>query len=148
MDPKEFENRAIEAFRHAGLRITMPRIEVVRVLAESDSTLNAQSIYERIQARGNRIDLVSVYRTLQVLHEIGLIHHLGVVDGYSACKLECSNNRELQHFVCDRCGKVTEFEIPACARQDLASQVNHDGFILSEMRIELTGQCAQCATAS
>lgn len=122
----------------------MPRVEVVRVLATSDSTLNAQSIHDLIQKRGNRIDLVSVYRTLQVLLDIGLIHHLGVVDAYSACKLACTHNKELQHFVCETCGKVTEFEIPACARQDLTQQISADGYRLNQVRIELTGQCADC----
>lgn len=125
----------------------MPRIEVVRVLATSERSLNAQAIFERIKERGNRIDLVSVYRTLQVLNEIGLIHHLGMVDGYSACKLDCSHSHDMQHFVCGTCGKVTEFEIPNCARNDLAVQVKEDGFVLSEMRIELSGQCAQCVRA-
>lgn len=77
-----FEDKALKELRAAGFRITMPRVQVIRALAEGDTALSAYQIHEKIISGGGKIDVVSVYRILKTLTECDLIVHMGRVDGY------------------------------------------------------------------
>src|SRR5579863_3477841 len=78
IDPKKaYEEHCLQELRLAGFRITMPRIQVIRALADATTALSAYAIHERIMESGGRIDVVSVYRILATLHKVGLIHHIG-----------------------------------------------------------------------
>lgn len=144
-DPKgNFEDRCIMALRAAGFRITMPRIAILRVLEESPRALDAQGIHDLLKARGDRVDLVSVYRTLHTLLEVGLVHHLGVVDAYSACMFAGEHDGQAQHFVCETCGQVTEFLMPSETEARIARQVEDSGFRPKSLRVEILGACARC----
>src|SRR5579872_7492363 len=88
LDPKQaYEEHCLQELRLAGYRITMPRIQVIRALADTKIALSAYAIHERIMDSGGRIDVVSVYRILATLQQVGLIHHVGLVDGYFPCRI-------------------------------------------------------------
>lgn len=140
-----FETRSLDRLRAEGFRITMPRILVIRALAESPRALSAYAIHERVQDAGGRIDIVSVYRTLSTLVEMGLIHHVGVVDGYLACGVDEHHGPASEHLVCRSCGKVTEIAVSAELVESAQRQSSAVGFRPQEMRIEVLGFCADCA---
>lgn len=83
-----YEERAIERLREKGYRITMPRIQVIRALAwANEKPLSAYGIYDAITAANGKIDVVSVYRILETLVEVGLIVKVSALgEGYI-----CSN---------------------------------------------------------
>ena len=84
--PESFERHALDYLREVGLRITTPRIAVIRALSRSDAALNAYEVHAAILASGRKVDVVSVYRILALLRDIGLVHQLALVDGYAACR--------------------------------------------------------------
>ena len=90
-----FETRAIEALKAKGYRITSARISVLRTLEESAEPLSAQRIFDKMQLANIRIDVVSVYRVLSVLASVHLVHHVGVVDGYVACRMADEHSPDL-----------------------------------------------------
>ncbi|MBN8690110.1 MAG: transcriptional repressor [Armatimonadetes bacterium] len=146
MKPLEpnFESVATEKLREAGFRITKPRLLVVRALSESNRALGAYAIHELLVQQGDRTDVVSVYRTLSVLVELGLAHHLGIVDGFRACCFNGDHGTVSQHFICNKCGNVNEIHPSAGVRSltdDAAAEI---GFESQETRIEVLGHCAQC----
>ncbi|HRF58603.1 MAG TPA: Fur family transcriptional regulator [Fimbriimonadaceae bacterium] len=144
-DVRAFEERAIHRLRAEGFRITMPRVQVIRTLAQSNEALSAYGIHERILANGGRIDVVSVYRILATLNEVGLIHHIGVVDGYLACRLGGEHVHQTEHLVCSDCGNVQEVEVPAAALSAAEAQISQMGFDPSVIKIEVVGRCNQCS---
>src|SRR5208283_2418532 len=97
VDPrKAYEEHCLQELRASGFRITMPRIQVIRALADATTAMSAYAIHERIIETGGRIDVVSVYRILATLQQVGLIHHIGIVDGYFPCRIgDCPNKRTL-----------------------------------------------------
>ncbi len=144
-DPSStFEARAIECLREAGLRITNPRIAVIRALAQSKKALSANEIYELVKRSGGSVDVVSVYRTLAMLLENHLVHHLGVVDGYLACGMEEPHGPLTEHLVCQECGTVTELEPEGAMAALNSEKFNRAGFVPSEVKIEVLGRCAKC----
>lgn len=144
-DIERFEETALNVLRERGFRITMTRIQVIRALAESNRALTAYSIHERISKSGGRIDVVSVYRILSTLQEVGLVHRIGIVDGYYACRASDAEHHNAEHLVCSTCGCVTELMPPKASVDALLAVAKSQGFETSEIRMELLGTCAHCA---
>lgn len=140
-----FEERAIVRLREHGFRITMPRVQVIRALAASNKALSAYQLHATILEAGGRIDVVSVYRILGTLVQLGLAHHIGVVDGFLACHIEHEHEHETEHLVCRSCGSVTETAVPELALRATREQLTGLGFDMDEVKIEVLGRCAPCA---
>ncbi|MCE9559796.1 MAG: transcriptional repressor [Armatimonadetes bacterium] len=144
MNVQQYEQNGVETLRAKGLRITMPRIQVLRILGETDRPLTAHAIHQKIMAKGDRIDLVSVYRILATLAELHLVHHIGVVDGYVACTMEESHTSEAEHFVCTDCGKVREIAMPVEALEATTKHLASLGLTPSLVKFEILGKCNAC----
>lgn len=145
--PGAYELRALEALRNAGLRITGPRVQVIRTLEKSPKAMSAQSIHQDIVHTGNRVDLVSVYRILGTLVELNLVHHIGMVDGYMACGLPDCRPEDTEHLVCAKCGKITEVQVPLSAVEDARKQIASHGFQVQSIKIEVRGECKACSAS-
>lgn len=76
-----FELYAIKVLKDAGLRITMPRVQVLRVLESAEQPLGAYAICQAILSSNGRIDVVSVYRILDALLDCGLVLKVGSLEG-------------------------------------------------------------------
>ena len=138
-DSKAFEEMAIERLKAKGFRITMPRVQVIRALAHTNQALSAYGIHESIVHNGGRIDVVSVYRILSTLTEVGLIHHIGVVDGYIASRMPGENQAATEHLICKSTGIVSELEVPQSAIDTIQAQLKEIGFDPAQIKIEITG---------
>lgn len=147
-DARRFEDLAVEELRAQGFRVTGPRIQVIRALAETHSALSPAAIHERIAGSGGRIDAVSVYRILSTLQRVGLVHHIGIVDGYYACRASGTGEHAAVHLVCGSCGCVTELAVPKRAREELAGKSETAGFASTELRVEMLGTCGHCRASA
>ncbi len=136
---KAFEDMAIDRLKEENFRITMPRVQVIRALAHTNQALSAYGIHESIVRNGGRIDVVSVYRILTTLTEVGLIHHIGIVDGYIASRIPGKNSKKTQHLICKDTGTVEEVEIPTAALTAIEDQLKKNGFDPSQIKIEILG---------
>lgn len=139
-----FEAACLAQLKGAGLRVTMPRLQVIRALARSNRAMNAQEIHEAIHADQGRIDMVSVYRILQTLLALGIVHRIGLSDGYYACHGVSREAHDSEHLVCSKCGCVTEASVPQGASAALDEQAERLGFRTQEVRIEMLGICGHC----
>ena len=135
MTPGAFESHAVAVLREEGMRITAPRIEVVRVLARSDRALNVYGIHEAVLARGRRIDVVSVYRIIATLRSLGLVAHVGMVDGYVARRFAPETGRMTAMLVEPESRRVREVDCGAAATQALHAALGGAGAI-EDIRIE------------
>ena len=133
--------RLQDALRVAGRRMTAQRRLILQVLEESDGHLDADALYDRVKARDPDVSLATVYRTLAVLREIGLVeeHRLGEDHGH----YEAVRQEPHYHFTCLRCGEVIEFDTPLMAQveQDLCEQ---EGVRITSTHLHVSGYCAQC----
>jgi len=129
------------AFRAAGRRLTTQRRLVLEVLRQSDEHLDAEALYDQAKSRDPDISLATVYRTLAVLKEMGLVeeHRLGEEHGH----YEAVRDEPHYHFTCLGCGKVIEFDTPLVAQieQELSGR---EGVGVTGAHLHLSGYCAQC----
>ncbi len=138
--PKVYEEAALSELRAAGYRITMPRVQVIRALADTQVALSAYAIHEKIINSGGKIDVVSVYRILSTLQEVGLIHHIGIVDGYFPCRLGDCASKVSQVMVEKGSGNVTELQLPSSILSALEQQITAAGYEASQIKVEITAE--------
>jgi Fe2+ or Zn2+ uptake regulation protein len=144
-EAKAYEAHCLTELRAAGYRITMPRVQVIRALANSHVALSAYAIHARILELDGKIDVVSIYRIVATLQEVGLIHHIGVVDGYFPCRQTDCRSRRSEVLVCERCERVYELPLPASVTQTIEEQVRLGQYALSGIKVELTASsCPKC----
>jgi Fur family ferric uptake transcriptional regulator len=117
--------------RGRGYKATPQRLAILRALAAEQH----QSL-EEIRARCPEVGLVTIYRTLYLLSEIGAVRRLDLGDGP---RFELAEDHH-HHLICESCGEVSEFE--KCPL-DLRRLRDMD-FEISSHTLELYGQCADC----
>lgn len=122
----------------------MPRVQVVRALGDSTKALSAYAIHEKIINSGGKIDVVSVYRILGTLEEVGLIHHIGIVDGYFPCRMDDAHSQDSAHFVCQKCGCVTEVNVAPPIVESIHQKAQEINFLPTGIKVEVFGLCPQC----
>lgn len=140
---KAYEEHCLVELRNSGFRITMPRVQVIRALGDTTRALSAYAIHEKIIGSGGKIDVVSVYRILSTLQEVGLIHHVGIVDGYFPCRVTECQGKRTEVMVDESSQQITEFLIPDEIVAAIDRQLAKEGFETVAIKIEITGAPAK-----
>jgi Fur family ferric uptake transcriptional regulator len=125
----------------AGYRITQPRRAVVRAMLENGNASSPAEVRERALHHCPTIGLVTVYRTLDLLSEIGFARRIHTEDGchgYAA-----ANDGHRHHLICRRCGAAVEFE--GCDLSPLFTRLSQKtGYSIEDHLLELVGVCTEC----
>jgi Fur family transcriptional regulator, ferric uptake regulator len=145
--PANWETSAQRALSEAGHRTGGARAAVVGLLAEQSCCLSAQEISERLRSDGAEVGLASIYRALDLLHEMGLVQRVEVGDGGARFEPVVPGGEHHHHAICDTCGRVTAFEDERLEEQldRLATRLRHS---MSGHDIVIHGDCARCAGAT
>lgn len=125
-----------------GLRPTRQRRAVLDVLETFADFRSAQDIHELLAARGDKVGLATVYRTLQALADHDVVDSLRNEDGESIYR-RCSKTHH-HHLVCRDCGATVEVEGPAVEQWTQAIADQH-GFTEISHTLELFGRCPACS---
>ena len=129
-----------------GVQVTRQRLEVLRELAVAPNAAPAQTLWKRLRERkGSTIGLATVYRTLSLLSEKGVVDPLAHHEG-ELCYRLCGESHH-HHLVCSDCHRVVEIGehgLTAWLDQVFAK---HD-FVAQAHTVELTGLCATCRKSS
>ncbi len=127
-----------------GVRLTRQRHILLELIDKSGQHLDAERLFQLAKQQDPKINRVTVYRTLKMLKEGGLVdeldlmHHAGDQHYY-----ETRMKQEHAHVICLRCGKVEEFYGEPLQR--LRKQIEaHFGFQVLLARTEVGGYCAHC----
>lgn len=139
----EWARLALTSLEQAGFRRGGARQAVIDVLAAEPCAVGALEIEERLRTGERRVARASVYRALEQLAELGLVHKLDL--GSEAARYERADpgGDHHHHMVCDECGKVLPFSDQAL---ELAvSQIpGRQGFAVREHEVVLHGACDDC----
>lgn len=137
------EELLTERIQRAGLRLTLPRRAICRVLANSDEAfLSASMIAEQVWRTAGQVDASTVYRTLDELARIGLVHLIHLGSGQpSMWHLTLDHSHE--HLVCEGCG--TTIEVPKSDFFPLYDLLrNKYGFRPNPHHFTYLGYCRDC----
>jgi Fur family ferric uptake transcriptional regulator len=123
-----------------GVRPTKQRLEVLVELARERDDVTAQSLWRRLRERDSRTGLATVYRTLALLSEKGVIDSLSH-HGTELCYRLCTDSHH-HHLLCTNCHRVVEIE--QCIDGWIDDVTSRHGFVVTDHRVEITGVCADC----
>jgi Fe2+ or Zn2+ uptake regulation protein len=124
-----------------GFKQTRQRRAVLGVLTETDVGLTASEVHARARARCRVLGLPTVYRTLEVLEESGLVRRIHTAGGCE--RFAPVSHFDSHHVVCGRCGKVAEF-VGCNVGELIPSAVRQTGFHVEGHFLELLGTCNTC----
>lgn len=115
---------------------------VWKVLASSTESLKAYDILDQLKSEGVRAPM-TVYRALDGLEAKGHIHKLEGLNAFVLCNHE--GPHQVQTFlVCENCSTVEELEV-AAVEADIAPAVKAAAFDMRTARLEIKGNCVNCA---
>lgn len=138
-------NKALDILVENGLRKTVMRQGILEIFLDSDIAVSQQHIETSLVKQFNRVDRITVYRTLKTFEQKGIIHK--AIDGthtpkYALCADDCTEHAHHDthaHFHCDDCGKtycIDEVEAPKTKAPK--------GFKVNSTHLVMNGLCEDC----
>ena len=133
----------LATLRATGHRITPQRQIVLEVVETSAEHLDAEAIYRRAREKDPKISLATIYRTLTVLKDKGLIEQRFLARDHAREHYEPVGAPEHYHLTCLGCRKVIEFQSPRVTQ--MTTELHRDlGVEVTHACICLEGYCQTC----
>ena len=143
-DPKACLTELERRCSSAGVPVTPQRRIVLEVLAERLDHPSAEQIFGAVAERMPEVSRGTVYRSLDKLHELGLLHrveHPGSSTRYDA------NTTPHHHFLCTRCGAIEDLPLDAVRGHEELALVHAGRRVAASISVNVRGLCATCAAA-
>jgi Fur family transcriptional regulator, ferric uptake regulator len=135
------QESAIGVLSEAGVRPTRQRVRVLSELMGERDDVTAQELHDRLRSGGEKLGLATVYRTLGLLAEAGVIDSLAHRPG-ELCYRWCGQGHH-HHLVCSGCHRVVE--LADCELDPWLERISRaHGFVTTGHRLEVSGLCAAC----
>lgn len=148
LSPDEIE-KLKNNLKEKGYKLTPQRRAIVDMIIRNEGNhLTTEELYDLVKKECPEIGLATVYRTVQLLEEIGVICKLDLNDGCSRYELvHEEENHQHHHLVCTSCGKVIEVQA------DLLDVLEHEiegkyNFRITNHSVKFFGVCDQCTKKS
>jgi Fe2+ or Zn2+ uptake regulation protein len=130
-----------ERLRGAGLRVTAPRVAVLRVLADSHDHPRVDQVIERVRDSGVSISTQAAYDVCEALHRAALARRIELAGGPSRYEARVGDNHH--HLVCRSCGLTVDVD---CAHGSAPCMEPSEerGFAIDEAEVTFWGLCPDC----
>ena len=126
------------ALKQRGLRMTPQRQLVLDAVASMHGHLSADQVYQHVVRVFPDVNISTVYRTLEVLEELGVVRHTHFHD--DVAQYERTDEAQHHHMVCSRCG--SDFELDLAVLQPLADELKlRYGFQADLAHSAIVGLC-------
>ncbi|NNK93769.1 MAG: transcriptional repressor [Desulfobacterales bacterium] len=126
--------------RDEGIKLTHQRIEIFREIAQSGDHPNAEQVFQRTRNRIPTVSLDTIYRTLWLLNDHGLVKTLGASRERNRFDANLNSHH---HFVCGDCGFTRDFYSNDLDKIRLPDSVDSYGEI-EATHVEVRGVCRKC----
>lgn len=134
-------NELLERLRARECRITPQRIALLRMLASSEGHPTAMQLYEQLREKYPTTSLATVYKTLNLLKEMGEVLELSFSDDDH--RYDGNDPFPHPHLICVQCHSITDPDVPGF--ETLAEGVAaSSGFKIISHRLDFFGICPQC----
>lgn len=133
-------DEATVLLKEKGLKVTPQRLAIVNLLKNTKEHPSAETIYKKLSSDFPTMSLATVYKTLEMLKNIGLVQELNVGEGsfrYDA------NIESHPHVVCLSCNRVDDLD--ESVLKDVMDEVKkHTDYLLTEQKLYFYGYCPEC----
>jgi Fur family ferric uptake transcriptional regulator len=132
----------LERLHRHGLRLTPQREMVLSVMHQVEGVATAEEIHNQIQALSSAVDISTVYRTLGLLRELGLVACIDAGEQHHQYQLVGVHGPHL-HLACRSCGAIVGVELDALGPLTTDLQAVH-GFEVDLSDVTIPGLCRDC----
>jgi len=137
--------RFIGFLRRKRLKVTQERLDVLREIKTIDGHFEAEDLVIRLRQQGKSVSKATVYRTLPLLLESGLVRQSFLTGEKQTYYEHTLGPKRHEHLICTHCGKIIEFTSPQL-EEALAAVYKECQFLPEKRRIEIYGTCAECTS--
>jgi len=131
----------LKGLRKRNCRITPQRVALLRLLAVDEGHSSASHLYQQLKAQFPTTSLATVYKTLNLLKEMGEVVEIGFSDDDN--RYDGNKPYPHPHLICVRCRKIMDPEVSIA--QDLVQQVaQQSGYQIISHRLDFYGLCPDC----
>jgi Fur family ferric uptake transcriptional regulator len=132
----------LQTLRSSGFRLTAPREAIIQTIVEADGWQRPEEILSLAQARCPSLGLVTVYRTLSLLSELGCVRRVHLEHGcHGYIRTELAHGH---HVLCRNCHQAVEFEGMDAFKTIIEKVSTQTGYLIEDHMIELLGLCPDC----
>ena len=137
------DDRLREALRGRGQRVTPQRLMIAAAVRDLDRHATAEQIYTDVAGRMPGVSLPTVYATLELLEELGLVRRLASTAGSAVYDPRTDSHH---HLVCRRCGRIAD--VDGDVDDDAVMRAaRRSGFVPDDAQLVVRGLCADCRAA-
>ncbi len=128
-----------------GYKFTNQRWEVYEVfLNHRDKHLSSEEVYEIVSKKDGEIGIATVYRTVQLFEELGLLYKISFDDQVARYELkETGKGHYHHHLICLKCHKVMEVELDHLDQLESEIEQKED-FLIMDHNLKFYGYCSDC----
>ena len=126
-----------------GRRQTRGRQEILRMITETEGHFDPQTLYERLRAKGSKVSRASVYRTIPILVDHGIISQVEKTEKHAHYE-KVTGGTHHDHLICLGCGRKIEFYSPTLEmlQEEICQRERFRGV---RHTLEIMGYCQDCA---
>jgi Fe2+ or Zn2+ uptake regulation protein len=135
------DSQLSEVLRSRGQRVTPQRLVIHRTLKELNRHVSAEEVLTAVEERLPNVSLPTVYSTLELLGELGLVRRVGPAGGRVLFDPRMDDH---QHAVCSECGRVEDLDTEVDSAPALAA-ARRAGWSGAAAAMIVTGVCQRCA---
>jgi Fur family peroxide stress response transcriptional regulator len=143
MESHDDDQSLITQLRKCRLRATGQRLAIMKTLMESQSHPSAEDIFIRLKQSHPTLSLSTVYKTLQVMAEMGAV--ITIETGIGSLKFDGNPNPH-HHAICSKCGKVHDVDFSKYPIDTNIADIL-PGFGVQSVKVFFNGLCSDCARA-
>ncbi len=128
-----------------GRRLTPQRKKVLALFQAIGAGihLSAEDVHHKLIDAKTKVSLATIYRTLNLLVQMGLLHELELSEGGHRFELASDDHPDHHHLVCVHCGRTEEFESEQVILAGKEAAKNN-GFLLLESTLNVRAVCPDC----
>jgi len=124
------------------LRRTSQRDAIIETVFNTDEHFTAEQLLEWSRKRDRSVSRATVYRTLPLLTESGLVREMDLGKDFKYYDPNYADHPNHSHIICGDCDKIVEFESEKISK--LENEISHKlGFAVKTQRLQITGTCEQ-----
>ena len=135
----------IEKLKNTGYKLAPQREVTVETLIENkNNLLTAEEIFVKVKDKNSSIGLATVYRTLDMLHELEIVKKIPFGDGMSRFDLvESTNDTQSYYLLCQNCGNNNEIKETILQNERMRIEQEHS-FKVNSHHLTFHGICNDC----
>ena len=144
-DPQVRFEQLIARLKESEYRLTPQRVELIRLIAASEGHPSASHLYNQIKVQLPTMSLATVYKTLDLLKELGEVLEIGLRDD---SHYDGNKPYPHPHLICIKCKRIMDGELDSAVKNIVQEVEKNFGFQILKHQLDFYGICPDCQNKS